>query len=172
MPIGEGIDLVNRYLHPKSIIKDRVDSFLRTNIMESNFIAVHARGSDKILEVENLDGVNNQYKSIIDNELLIDPNLKIFLMTDDSRILDEYYKMYGNRVLVTDCQRTDDSQGVHYKTSSNSVNLGLEVMTDVYIAANAKAFIGNGLSNPSQMVRYLKKWPENNLHYVESTQKQ
>jgi tetratricopeptide (TPR) repeat protein len=158
--------LVNRYLNPKSLIKDKVDSFLRDNLMQSSFIAVHARGSDKILEMKNLDDVNRQYKSIIDKEILIDPEIKIFLMTDDSRILDEYLKIYGDRVVVTDCQRTGDSQGVHYKTSSNSVKLGFEVMTDVYIAAKAKVFIGNGFSNPSQIVRYLNNWSEDNLHYV------
>jgi hypothetical protein len=158
--------LVSRYLHPKSLIMNNVDNFLRNNLKEANFIAIHLRGSDKISEVKNLDDINKQYKSIIEKEISNDHNLKIFLMTDDSRILEEYCKIYGNKIVFTDCQRTNNTRGVHYKSSSNSIKLGFEVMTDVYIASKAKIFIGNGFSNSSQIVRYLKKWPENNLHFI------
>ena len=39
-------------------------------------------------------------------------------------------------------------------------------MTDVYIAAKAKTFIGNGGSNTSQIVRYLKKWSEKDIYFI------
>ena len=57
---------------------------------------------------------------IINKKILIDPSLKIFLMTDDTRILNRYYELYGDKVVVTKSQRTNDNQGVHYKNSSNS----------------------------------------------------
>ena len=158
--------LVNKYLHPKTLIKKRVDSFLHNKLMKSAFIAVHARGSDKALELKNLNSVNKQYEDIIDKKILLDPSLKIFLMTDDTRILNRYYELYGDKVVVTKSQRTNDNTGVHYKNSSNSLELGLEVMTDVYIAAKAKTFIGNGWSNTSQIVRYLKRWSEKDIHFI------
>ena len=158
--------LVNKYLHPKTLIKKRVDSFLHNKLMKSAFIAVHARGSDKALELKNLNSVNKQYEDIIDKKILLDPSLKIFLMTDDTRILNRYYELYGDKVIVTKSQRTNNNTGVHYKNSSNSLELGLEVMTDVYIAAKAKTFIGNGWSNTSQIVRYLKRWSEKDIHFI------
>ena len=158
--------LVNKYLHPKTLIKKRVERFLQNELMKSSFIAVHARGSDKILEMKNLDTVNKQYEDIINKKILIDPSLKIFLMTDDTRILNRYYELYGDKIVVTKSQRTNENKGVHYKNSSNSLELGLEVMTDVYIAAKAKAFIGNGWSNTSQIVRYLKRWSEKDIHFI------
>jgi len=158
--------LVNKYLHPKTLIKKRVDGFLQNKLKKSSFIAVHARGSDKAIEQKNLDSFNKQYEDIINKKILIDPSLKIFLMTDDTRILNRYYKLYGDKVVVTKSQRTNDNKGVHYKNSSNSVELGFEVMTDVYIAAKAKTFIGNGGSNTSQIVRYLKKWSEKDIHFI------
>jgi protein O-GlcNAc transferase len=158
--------LVNKYLYPKTLIKKRVDSFLHNKLMKSAFIAVHARGSDKALELKNLNSVNKQYEDIINKKILNDPSLKIFLMTDDTRILDRYYKLYGDKVIITKSQRTNDNTGVHYKNSSNSLELGLEVMTDVYIAAKAKTFIGNGWSNTSQIVRYLKSWSEKDIHFI------
>ena len=158
--------LVNKYLHPKTLIKKRVDNFLHNKLMKSAFIAVHARGSDKALELKNLNSVNKQYEDIINKKILLDPSLKIFLMTDDTRILNRYYELYGDKVIVTKSQRTNDNTGVHYKNSSNSLELGLEVMTDVYIAAKAKTFIGNGWSNTSQIVRYLKRWSEKDIHFI------
>lgn len=158
--------LVNKYLHPKNLIKKRVDSFLKAKLMKSSFIAVHMRGSDKALELKNLNTINNKYEEIINQKILIDPNLKIFLMTDDTKILKRYYELYGNKVVATKSQRTEDDTGIHYKKSLNSIELGFEVMTDVYVAAKAKAFIGNGWSNTSQIVRYLKKWSNNDIQFI------
>jgi len=158
--------LVNKYLHPKNLIKKRVDSFLKAKLMKSSFIAVHMRGSDKALELKNLSTINNKYEEIINQKILIDPNLKIFLMTDDTKILKRYYELYGNKVVATKSQRTEDDTGIHYKKSLNSIELGFEVMTDVYVAAKAKAFIGNGWSNTSQIVRYLKKWSNNDIQFI------
>jgi len=158
--------LVNKYLYPKTLIKKRVDSFLQNKLMKSSFIAVHARGSDKVIEQKNLDSVNKQYEDIINKKILIDSSLKIFLMTDDTRILNRYYELYGDKVVVTKSQRTNDNQGVHYKNSSNSLEIGFEVMTDVYIAAKAETFIGNGWSSTSQIVRYLKKWSEKDIQFI------
>jgi len=159
-------DLVNRYLRPKNLIKERVNDFLEKNLINSPFIAIHARGSDKINELKNLETMNKQYEHIINNKISINPGLKIFLMTDDTRILDKYYQLYGDKVVVTQSQRSNDNTGVHYKYSLNSLELGYEVMTDVHIAANAKFFIGNGLSNASQIVRYFKKWSDDDIHFV------
>ena len=39
-------------------------------------------------------------------------------------------------------------------------------MIDVYIAAKANIFVGNGLSNTSQIVRYLKKWSDKDIHFI------
>ena len=158
--------LVNRYLHPRNLIKKRVDSFLQNKLMNSSFIAVHVRGSDKASEIKNLDSVNKQYEDIINKNILINPNLKIFLMTDDTRVLSKFYELYGDKIVVTESQRTNNNTGVHYKNYSNSLELGFEVMIDVYIAAKAKIFIGNGLSNTSQIVRYLKNWSDEDIHFI------
>lgn len=162
--------IIGKYLQPSATVKDRVDVFLNKNFDDRNFIAVHIRGSDKAVEVSNfkqsLYELNGDYKKLIDNEVSLDPCLKIFLMTDDINILDEYFGYYGDRIVFTDCTRTNDLQGVHYKPLSDKVNLGLEVMTDVYIASNAKIFLGNEFSNVSRIVRYLKNWPDKNLRLL------
>ena len=87
-------------------------------------------------------------------------------MTDDSRLLDFFRQTYGNKVITTECQRTESSKGVHHLGVSDRRKLGTEVMVDVYLAARARVFVGNGTSNPSLFVRYLKDWPEDEVNLV------
>ena len=39
------------------------------------------------------------------------------------------------------------------------MRIGVEVMTDVYLAARADWFVGNGESSPSSMIAYMREWP-------------
>ena len=52
------------------------------------------------------------------------------------------------------------TQGIHYQGKINGRCLGEEVMVDTYLATKAAAFMGNGFSNPSVMVGYLKEWSD------------
>jgi hypothetical protein len=168
--------LVRQYLHPRKEIRDAVDSFYEKHLALNSFMAVHARGSDKVQEVKCLDEVNRQYRKVIDMHLSSRNFKSIFLMTDDARLLDYFKEVYGSRIIATDCQRTSDATGVHYQAASDRRRLGAEVMVDAYLAARADVFVGNGFSNPSLIVRYLKDWPENavslvdqNMHYTPNT---
>jgi len=168
--------LVGQYLHPKSKILDAVDHFYKTHLASSDFIAVHARGSDKVLEMKNLAEVNRQYKEIIDKYLVTNNCQRIFLMTDDARVLEYFRQTYGDKIIATDCQRTNSEKGIHYQAVQDRKRLGMEVMVDAYLAAKAKAFVGNGFSNPSQFVRFLKNWPLDkvsligqNMHHTPNT---
>jgi len=153
--------LVLKYLHPKREILDAVDRYHEKYFAAQDFLAVHMRGSDKVVEQAwYLDEVNRQYKAIIDQYLENYNYQKIFLMTDDTRILDYFKQTYGEKVITTDCQRTSNTTGVHNLPDSDKRQLGTEVIVDVYLAARANIFIGNGLSNPSRFVSYLKDWPE------------
>ena len=155
---------VRRYLHPQKVVADAVDHFYEKHLASSDFIAVHARGSDKKGEMRELDEVNRQYKGVIDQYLVTHECGRIFLMTDDARVLEYFTSLYGNKIVSTDCCRTSSDVGIHYQTVPDRRQLGIEVMVDAYIAARAKAFIGNGLSNPSLIVRYLKDWPKGSVY--------
>lgn len=151
--------LLQAYLHPRQEIIARVDAFYREQLAGSDFIGVHARGSDKRVELATLDDVNRQSQRAVDDLMVQHQIDRVFLMTDDTRLRDHYLGVYGERVVCTDCQRTDTAQGVHHQSGRDRRQLGIEVAVDVYLATRGKAFVGNGSSNPSQMVRYLKHWP-------------
>lgn len=169
--------LVQRYLRPRKEILDQVDKFYQAHLASHDFISVHVRGSDKLDEMRTIlnDG-NKQYKGTIDRALSVYNCKHIFLMTDDSRVLDYFLKIYGNVIITTDCQRTSDEKGIHYHAVQDRRRLGEEVIVDAYLAAKGSVFIGNGFSNPSLIVNYLKDWPEGavylfgeNMHHSYNT---
>jgi hypothetical protein len=151
--------LLAKYLRPRPELAAEVEAFYSKHLADADFIAVHARGSDKRKERQDLDETNRQYPGLID-ELRTQHGIeRIFLMTDDAHLQDRYLSLYGDDLVCTDCQRTDTHEGVHLQAERNRRRLGVEVAVDVYLAARGKVFIGNAWSNPSQMVRYLKPWP-------------
>ena len=158
--------LVRKYLHPQKEIMDQVDKFHENHFASADFLAVHMRGSDKIREYTTGNSYIDEYISIIE-EYLSSKNLqKIFLMTDDTRILKSIKKIYGNKVITTDCHRTENAQGVHKLPIQDRRKLGNEIMVDVYLAARAGAFVGSATTNPSRFVGYLKDWPEDTINLL------
>lgn len=147
--------LIGKYLRAKPEIMQQVEKFRQTRLEAKPYIAVHVRGSDKAVEVKNLDDINGQYHAIIDRLIAERGYRRIFLLTDDQRVLRTFRARYGDRVLTTNCRRTDNAVGVHYHRVSDRHRLGIEVMVDTYLAARAGYFLGNGLSNVSLIVPYL-----------------
>ncbi len=158
--------LAKKYLKPKVAIQKKIDDYLAEVIDGKNFIAVHIRGSDKVIETLNLEYLNSLYKPIIDRELSKNNIEYIFLMTDDERILGEYKKYYGDKLLYTNSTRTSSSTGIHHILENDKYKIGEEIVVDTYIAAQANVFIGNATSNPSLMVSCLKKWQADYIHLL------
>jgi len=158
--------LVRKYLHSRREITDKVNAFYATHLGSPQFIAVHARGSDKVAEIKSLEQLNAQYKDAIDDFLSSRKCERIFLMTEDARLLDYFVSLYGRNVIATDCQRASDSRTFYIQPAANRRRLGAEVMVDAYVAARAAAFVGNGSSNPSQIVRYLKDWSAEDVNLI------
>ena len=159
LPVGEVYCyLVNKYLKPRSTIIERVDEFYNRYLADTLYIAVHVRGSDKQLELSQLGEINQRYFSQID-AMLPDKSHKIFLLSDSAEIIEEFRRRFGSRLVTTLCQRSPDQTGTHHMpVSCSRAQLGIEVMVDTYLAARAACFIGNGASNVSCFVRYLKNW--------------
>lgn len=153
--------LLDKYLKPRMAILDEVDNFYNRNLADVPYIAMHVRGSDKHLELPHLEKINQEYFRMI-GKLPVESARKIFLLTDSADILSRYRQEFGDKLVSTRCLRTADDTGIHYKANSGGKSrLGIEVMVDTYLAARAERFIGNGASNVSCMVKYLRHWKEN-----------
>jgi protein O-GlcNAc transferase len=156
---GEGVEavyryLTDKYLHPKPDITAACDAFFDRELKGAPFVAAHLRGGDKFKEDRNAHAVNQQILSQL--EQTDDP---VLLLTDDVRCLDMASGRFGDRIVATDCQRSNQDQGVHLLPTTERVQAGREAMVDAYLASRAMRFIGNGLSNVSAMIAVLKHWP-------------
>jgi protein O-GlcNAc transferase len=157
---------LKKYLRPRSGIIDAVDAFHARHFGHEEYLAVHVRGSDKSLEFQSLDALNQEYRRVID-EFRARLNLRrIFLMTDDLQLWDLFSSWYRGDIVSTECRRTATAEGIHYQAAQDRRQLGTEVMIDTYLALRGKAFIGNGTSNPSLMARYLKSWAEGTTRLI------
>jgi len=149
--------LTTAWLKPRDAISAQVEELFRRHIRGKPTLAVHVRGSDKKIEMADLDRVNTLYFDVIDRD---DSSWQILLLTDDTRCVEMFQKKYGDRIVLTDSMRTDNDLGIHYTPSVDRVQLGIEVMRDTYLALRCAKFIGNGRSNLSAMAAVLKRWDQ------------
>ena len=149
--------LVEKYLKPKPHILAAAADLYRKLIGAAPAIAVHMRGSDKLLEADTTK-LLPLYFEHLDRE---DAGLRIFLLTDDARCIAPFKQRYGDRVIVSDVLRTSTDLGVHYSPDADRVRLGNEVLIDTYAALHCDKFLGNGMSNLSALISVLKPWDAN-----------
>lgn len=147
--------LTAKYLRPHPDIVAACDAFFAAHLAKGPYIALHMRGSDKAIEDLELDATNRMLLQALDAS---DPSWPIFLMTEDAQCLARMRAAYGSRIIATDCQRTDTTEGVHYLPTVDPVRAGREVMIDTWLALRADRFIGNARSNVSAMIAVMKDW--------------
>jgi hypothetical protein len=151
--------LVRKYLRPRAEILAEVDRFAAAHFGGRPLVGVHVRGSDKVEEVSDLEGILARYFERLDARLRARPGAGIFLLTDDERVRAVYEQRYAARLVTTPCTRSRSNVGVHYLADRDPARIGVEVMVDTYLAARCGEFIGLGYSNVSLFVSYLKAWP-------------
>jgi hypothetical protein len=155
--------LARKYLRPRIEVLSQVDAFYDANLAGEEFIAVHMRGSDKAMELLNLEAVNQEYRDVIEHERRRTGIRRIFLMTDDAQLHERFRDWYGDDFVSTSCHRTASTTGIHYHPGFDRRQIGHEVMVDVYLGIRGKVFVGNGCSNPSLAASYLGPWQGEDL---------
>jgi hypothetical protein len=160
--------MLKKYIRLRPEIEEEIDDFYGSNIEGKTAIAVHIRGSDKILEVSHLHELNRRYPEKINRLVRALPSACIFLMTDCKDILEDYKEMYGYKVICTDCKRVyrKTDTGVHFQEYENKKQKGLEVIRDTWLAARCNYFIGNGFSNVSRGICELADWKNDEVELI------
>ena len=134
----------------------QVEAFFDRHLRGTPYASVHLRGGDKGVEDHALEADNNACLAALET---VDPAWRILVLTDDEHWLARARAAYGDRVIATDCRRTSTRTGIHLDVSADGARLGLEIMTDTYLALRGNKFIGNGRSNVAAMIACLKDWP-------------
>ncbi|QXE90352.1 tetratricopeptide repeat protein [Geomonas subterranea] len=150
--------LFDRYLKVQPRILERVEAFYRQQLAGAPVVGLHVRGGDKVGEDPGLARLNALYLPELERLLRETPQARIFLSTDDDRILARYRERFGSRLVYTVSTRTANVQGVHYQKQASRRALGEEVLIDTLLAARCDRFLGNGLSNVSLAVAQMRRW--------------
>lgn len=150
--------MFNKYLKPTHQIKDIVESFYNSHMKNRNWVAVHVRGSDKVIESPQLAQTNEQYYPFIHKIIELNPTIGIFLLTDTLSMVTAYKERYGERILCIQAVRTDSTIGVHLN-NNDGIAVGKEVYIDTLIATKCDYFVGNQESNVSLAISSLGDWP-------------
>lgn len=152
--------VLRKYIRPVPAIAQRIGTFWQAHLAGRKPLAVHVRGSDKFYESHQLHEVNKTYHAKIAEFLEAVRCDTIFLLTDSIGVINEFTARYGEKLVYTDCVRTDRDTGVHHQPRANPQETGIEVVVDTYLAARCVCFIGNGHSNVSTSILHLRDWKD------------
>jgi glycosyltransferase involved in cell wall biosynthesis len=150
-------ELFAKYLKPAPSILAQVDAFFDTTLAGRPWVAVHARGSDKVHESAGLQQTNSRYFGFIDRIVELNPDIGVFLLTDSAALHAEFQKRYGERLATTAALRSTSDTGVHMQGHSG-LRVGTEVLVDALLASRCDYFIGNQESNVSLAISSMKDW--------------
>lgn len=152
--------LFRKHLRPRDEHMHLAENFYQEHLARHTSLAVHIRGSDKILEQPELEATNRAYPAHIDAFLRMHPDARIFLLTDSSTIHRDFCQRYRDRIVSRECARTGNEHGVHFLAHASRKEIGREVLLDTLIAGQCDYFIGNGDSSVSNAIYHLKDWDE------------
>jgi len=150
-------ELFRQHLKPKREILQRVAAFRESKLKGQPWVAVHVRGSDKILESAHLGQINSKYFDIIERIEKVTPDIGVFLLTDSEPAVAEFSAKYGERLCFAPARRSANLVGVHM-SGSDGVENGIEVLVDALLSIACQYFIGNRESNVSMAISSMGQW--------------
>ena len=156
--------LISKHLRIRPDIIAKVDRFIADHFGGAPFLAVHLRGTDKIIECDDLDAINASYVGRLAE---LAPTGLIFLLSDDETWVTLLRERFGDRIVTTEATRASGRAGVHHTKALRGENIGVEMLVDFYIAMKATRLLGNGASNVSATLAVAKDWGVGNCALIE-----
>jgi len=165
--------IFKKHISIKNYVKNYVKNFKEKNFKNQKIIGIHWRGTDIInakYKTNNSIFYRHRKKIVIDNfSKKIDPiikknkKIKIFLSTDENEYVNEFKKLYGNKVIFTNCYRSSTSKPIHLnnynKRPNHRYKLGFEVLVDSLILSESDILIcrKSNITNAAILFNYKKK---------------
>lgn len=157
-------------------------SALASRLFSGPMIAVHARSQSQGKNNEALEGLAvtmELHFAQTDRWLDADRRARLFLLTDSESAVAAFRERYGPaRIVTLDRARVSKEQDsyaglglprvsdVGFDMGIDGYSLGLEVLTDAYLAARCDRFIGDGASAVSCAILNLKRWPDEDVFLI------
>ena len=149
----EAFALIQKYIHLKPHIQNKVDNFEKVHFMNYFAICVHYRGTDK-----RPDSLQDSYERIVREILNVmkkngDLKYKIFVATDEQPFLDYMIGLFGNKVcFYEDALRSTDGKPLHISLNYDHYKNGEDALIDCVLLSR-----GNILIRPDSN---LSRWSE------------
>lgn len=132
--------IIDKYIHFKPEIIQKVDQFVIDHFDSDFIIGFHYRGTDKYLEAQTVS-YNMAYK-ILETKIkhLNVPNCKIFIATDEQPFIEYMAAIYGDRIMFTDSMRSTDGKPLH-KSDRNRYQVGFDAIVDCLLLSKTNYLI-------------------------------
>ncbi len=155
----------SRFARPLKRYINATDAFEKQHMQGARWVAIHMRGTDKILETPNLAPMLQLTHSKLSQLLAKEADLRFFMLTDSVPLLAHFNERYPGRLLVTNSTRRDDTRGVH-TVGDDGFKLGFEILLESLIALRCDYFVGSVETNVALAISSLKEWPKDRLHLL------
>ncbi len=158
--------LFRAYLRPRPEIVEMVDRTWSSMEISSPSLAIHVKGGDGRRETAKLEALNSRYTKLIDDMRREHPDLRILLLADSPSVRNDFRMRFGDRLISIDRSGTPQDQGTTLPQRSGPDRTGAGALIGALLAARCDYFIGNGRSNISVAIHYLKNWPNDRSRLV------
>ena len=114
-----GFTLIDRYIRPRAHIRERVDSYVRTNFDSAFVIGIHYRGTDKFEDAPRVP-YEQVRAAVLDAINAAAPaRYKLFVATDEQAFLEYMLDLFPGRLLYLDMYRSVDSAPIDVVQGDN-----------------------------------------------------
>lgn len=134
-------DYIEKYIHVKSFIMDRVAQFQIENFVGNFVISIHYRGTDKFIHEARevpYENVAKQVDKVIKESG--GQKYRIFIATDEQNFLDYMIQKYGDIVCFNDAMRSSNGEPLHVN-NSDPYQQGLETVMDAILLSRGHYLI-------------------------------
>jgi hypothetical protein len=141
---------VSESITPKPHIRDQVDRFWHQNLGDGFVLGVHIRGTDFHYAPPVSPA---EYFASIDAWIERQPDLRLFVATDQIQYLDVLRNRYPQRVVSRDCIRSDN-EVAPFKMDASPYQKGEDVLLDILTLARCHHLL-RGASHVGAMAMYF-----------------
>ncbi len=142
---------VQKYVRPHTQLQEKVDAFVTRHFEKDFTLGLHVRGTDMFYAPVVAPA---EYFPHVDKWIRQHPQLKIFLATDQIQYLEVFIDRYGDRIIYSDCFRSDNEVAPFNRVEISPFVKGEEVMMDILLLASCN-FLIKSSSNVGEMAIYF-----------------
>lgn len=130
--------LINKYIHIKPEIQEKIDAFIYRFFLDYYTIGIHYRGTDKVKEAPRI-AYEKVFKEV-ERHIPLEKPCLLFIATDEIEFLEHAKSRYSNVVALDAIRSHSGSAGVHF-ANKNNYSVGEEALIDACLLSRCDLLI-------------------------------